>query len=214
MILAGGWVAAWAGGCGSDVTDGSGAAANGGAAGANAQTQGGATPAVGGAGGVAQGGHAGTAGAPPAPCAAADGDYGDCDLALGWAFDGEDCVSMSGCGCDPDCDAFAQDFASCAAACAGHCDSAAFVGEGIAADGWGAGDFCDSISTCVKADVIPLLEEVVTAVDCTSNGPCGGNDGQRCTFGSGEVTDELMDELCAATLIEDVDEIACFVIGP
>jgi hypothetical protein len=165
---------------------------------------------------VGQGGSGGApngSGGGPA-CAAALADYGDCDLALGWAFDGENCVPMSGCGCEPDCAAFTTDFAGCLGACDGFCDTSAFVGAGIADDGWGEGDFCDGISACVKSDVVPLVEQVVTATDCSPDASCGAN-ASRCVLGfAGEVQPDLFEELCAATLIEDLDAIECLILGP
>lgn len=46
-----------------------------------------------------------------------DGDYGVCARFLGYAFNGRDCVGMSGCGCEPDCDAFFETRHACRAAC-------------------------------------------------------------------------------------------------
>lgn len=189
--------------CESEVVDPAGT----GGQGATATGQGGTSQ-----GGTSQGGSSqGGAG----PCLAATGDYGDCAMALGWAFDGADCVTMGGCGCDPDCAAFSQDLESCVAGCAGFCDEAAFLGSGIAADGWGEGDFCDGIHTCVEADVEPLLAAVLTSVDC-SGGTGGCPVGQvRCTLAfAGTVSASQAAELCSATLIEGLDAIYCDVIGP
>jgi len=65
---------------------------------------------------------------------------------------------------------------------------------------------------CVKSDVVPLLSQVVSNVDCS--GACG--DGTlRCDLSTGGVVSAAqMDELCAATLVEDVDQIYCEVFGP
>jgi len=196
--------------CGSDVEGPGGTAGQGAATTSQGGTsQGGTSQGGGSVGGSSQGGAG--------PCLAATNDYGDCDMALGWAFDGSDCVPMSGCGCEPDCAAFSQGMEGCIAGCAGFCDEAAFLGSGIAADGWGEGDGCDSIYTCVKADVEPLLAAVVTTVDCgpgTGLVACGAGSVQ-CDLGpAGAVSASLFAELCAATLIEDVDAIYCEVLGP
>ena len=195
--------------CGSDVTtSGTGGAGTTGSTTTTGAAQGGAA-----AGGQAGTGGAGGQGASGSTCEPALGDYGDCDLALGWAFDGADCVSMTGCDCAPDCGAFATDFAGCVSACTGYCDASAFVGDGIASGGWAEGSFCDEIYTCVKADVVPMLQALVPASTCEANGCGAGQD--RCTLASGgEVTAEDMSQFCAATLIEDLDELRCLVIGP
>lgn len=56
---------------------------------------------------------------PPEPtCQALDPNaYGDCDLPLGVAFDGAQCVPVSGCDCGADCAAFYTDTAACESAC-------------------------------------------------------------------------------------------------
>jgi hypothetical protein len=58
----------------------------------------------------------------PAPeepvCEAVDpGGYGACMMVLGVAFDGERCVTVSGCSCGDDCHLFFPDMAACEAAC-------------------------------------------------------------------------------------------------
>lgn len=190
--------------CGSEVTT----SGDGGAGGTLTST--GPGPSQG--GGTASGGN-GAGGRAGAGCEPALRDYGDCDVALGWAFDGEDCVPITGCDCAPDCAAFTADFESCVAGCAGHCDAAAFVGEGIASGRWGEGSFCDEIYTCVKADVVPTLETLVPAVSCEASGCPSGQ--QRCTFSEGgAVTAEHMTQYCSATLIEDLDDLRCLVVGP
>ncbi len=44
-------------------------------------------------------------------------DYGMCLAVLGVVFDGENCVTASGCSCDPDCAYFFDDMESCQEAC-------------------------------------------------------------------------------------------------
>ncbi len=43
--------------------------------------------------------------------------FGDCTTYVGVAFDGTSCVGVSGCGCEPDCDAFFDTAEACEAAC-------------------------------------------------------------------------------------------------
>lgn len=194
--------------CGSDVTRPSSGAGGSGASG------GAGTAGSGAVGGSADGGGGAGGGGGQGTCDVADGDYGDCDLALGWAFDGEDCLAMSGCDCAPDCAAFSSDLASCVAACDGYCDEDAFVGEGIAANGWGEGDFCDEIFLCLKSDTATAVGAYLPGLDCSGGTICG-NGQIRCTYAMGvTVSAAQLDQLCAATLIEDVDEIFCGVVGP
>ena len=196
--------------CGSDVQSPGG----GGGHGATTTSQGGSSQGGSSQGGSSQGGSSQGGAGGVGSCLAATGDYGDCDMALGVAFDGADCVSMSGCDCAPDCAAFSSDVASCIAGCAGFCDETAFLGAGIAADGWGEGDFCDGIYTCVKADVEPLLSEILTSVDCSGGvGGCPAGT-VRCDLSfAGTVSADQAAELCAATMIEDVDALYCEVFG-
>ena len=43
--------------------------------------------------------------------------YGACARVLGVVFDGEGCVTASGCSCEPDCDAMFDSMEACEAAC-------------------------------------------------------------------------------------------------
>jgi len=45
------------------------------------------------------------------------GSHGACKMLIGWIFDGKQCVSEGGCGCDPDCDAVFPSKDACLAAC-------------------------------------------------------------------------------------------------
>jgi hypothetical protein len=44
-------------------------------------------------------------------------DYGDCDAVLGTVFNGSECIEISGCDCEPDCDLFFPDYATCMEMC-------------------------------------------------------------------------------------------------
>lgn len=211
VLMAGGL---WAFSCDSDVEGPGGVAGQAsttssqGGTSQGGSSQGGSAAGGGSPGGASQGGHG--------PCLAATADYGDCDMSLGWAFDGEDCLPFSGCGCEPDCAAFSPDLDSCIAGCAGFCDESAFLGAGIADDGWGQDDYCDEIYTCVKSDVVPILEALFATIDCSGAAGSGCAAGEvRCVMGSHvTVSGSLFAELCSATLVEDVRDLLCMVLGP
>ncbi|MFO7565580.1 MAG: hypothetical protein R6X02_23255 [Enhygromyxa sp.] len=93
------------------------------------------------------------------------------------------------------------------------CDTAAFLGAGIAEDHWGIGDSCDEIYVCVNnidydalVDLLDLSEQ-----DCMADLGCG--DGQRCTLSHQTVVDDAsIAEACAALTI--VNSVWCAVLGP
>lgn len=149
-------------------------------------------------------------------CGVADGDYGDCDAALGWAFDGVACQLRSGCDCGRDCALFFPTVVACAQSCAaaGECNEDKLVGTAIAKD-LELGGGCDSISTCGPDDPAfadQLLEYFDALYGCEADGFCGG---QRCTIDAAvEVDEALWLELCAASLDPSLGEIECAVIGP
>lgn len=140
-------------------------------------------------------------------------DFGDCATPLGWAFDGEGCVVVSGCGCDEGCDAIFDDPAACATSCAaaGECNEELFQGAGIFEGPYGVGDFCDQIDVC--GDETESLPELLGAT-CEGGGyPCEG--ASRCTaYWMGELTEAQYADLCAASLLPDVSLIACVIWGP
>ncbi|HLT39878.1 MAG TPA: hypothetical protein VK034_26540 [Enhygromyxa sp.] len=93
------------------------------------------------------------------------------------------------------------------------CDSADFLGAGIADDQWGLGDFCDEIYVCVNnLDYDELVELLgIPDEDCMSDLGCG--DGQRCVLSWSTIVDEqVMTDACAALTI--VDSVWCAVWGP
>ena len=140
-------------------------------------------------------------------------DFGDCATPLGWAFDGEACVLISGCGCDEGCGAIFDDPAACATSCAaaGECNEELFQGAGIFKGPYGVGDFCDQIDVC--GDQSESLPELLGA-SCEGEGyPCEGT--SKCTlYWMGELTEEQYADLCAASLLPDVSLIACVIWGP
>jgi hypothetical protein len=140
-------------------------------------------------------------------------DFGDCATPLGWAFDGEGCVVVSGCGCDEGCDAIFDDPAACATSCAaaGECNEELFQGAGIFEGPYGVGDFCDQIDVC--GDETESLPELLGA-SCEREGyPCEGT--SKCTaYWMGELSEAQYADLCAASLLPDVSLIACVIWGP
>jgi hypothetical protein len=92
------------------------------------------------------------------------------------------------------------------------CDSwpDAFLGGGIAEDGWGVGDLCDEIYVCVSSidyeQFIDLLD-----VECFADLSCG--DGQRCVLAEQTVVDQsMMADVCTALTIANT--VWCMVWGP
>lgn len=153
-----------------------------------------------------------TTGGPVGACAEVDGDYGPCDAILGVAFQGGSCRYVSGCNCEPDCALFFDDPVACATTCAaaGECEEAQIMGAGIAPDEVGPGSFCDEVDACVN---LPELMQLFPELVCEGQGmPCGG---QNCHLQfAGELTPEVWQKVCAASLLPGVDELYCVVFGP
>ncbi len=150
-------------------------------------------------------------------CGIADGDYGTCDAIIGWAFDGQECVLLSGCGCESDCDLFYETLDECATTCAdaGECNPDKFIGAGIKENPFVQGDGCDEVDVCTPQSlhdaVMALFPGMFT---CEGNGfPCEG-DGKCTVQWQGEVDAELWKQLCAASLVPDLETIACVIWGP
>lgn len=152
----------------------------------------------------------------PATCGVANADYGDCDLALGVAFDGTECASRSGCDCAPDCDKFFPDMASCALACAdaGHCNQPRIKAAGIAKDPIGPGDLCDEIDVCpTSADLELVFKQIFGMLSCEP-GMCQGG-GQTCHgLWQNMLGPDEWKKTCAASLVQGSGDILCVVFGP
>jgi hypothetical protein len=93
------------------------------------------------------------------------------------------------------------------------CDSAGFLGAGIAEDQWGIGDLCDEIYVCVNNidydALVALLD--LSDRDCMSNLVCG--DGQLCTLSQQVIVDQAtVAKACDALTI--VNSVWCAVWGP
>lgn len=153
-----------------------------------------------------------TTGGAVGACQAVGDDHGPCDALIGWAFVGDGCQLLSGCSCEPDCALFFDDAVSCATTCAaaGECRLDKIHGGGIAPDEVGPGSFCDEVDTCVHPNE---LAELFPGLSCEPQGqPCGG---EVChLLFAGELTPELWEQVCAASLLPGVDELTCMVFGP
>ena len=105
------------------------------------------------------------------------GGYGQCEMIVGVAFDGEDCVWVSGCGCEPDCEYFFDDMESCREACklGEECETwADCSGCSVCVD-------MDGRMTCVGIGVYECMEDAQCGQDqfCEAIRPdlpeCGGS---------------------------------------
>jgi len=153
-------------------------------------------------------------------CGVADGDYGTCEAVIGYAFNGEYCELRSGCGCEDDCDLFFDDLSECTSTCAdaGFCNTGVFSGEALAEDPFVQGNFCDEVDVCTPNSVLDDVELLFPDLfSCEGNGfPCDQQGfGQKCTVQwSGEVGPEIWEQLCEASLVPDINKIACVIWGP
>jgi len=83
--------------------------------------------------------------------------YGDCGIPLGYAFTGEECDSVSGCGTGTDEEWFFDTYAECNTVCQ-NCKALDAHGYGLCEMvlGWGwTGEVCELISGCGKGDDAP-----------------------------------------------------------
>jgi hypothetical protein len=107
-----------------------------------------------------------------------------------------------------------EDLFECVSVCAGEGRCGNLHGKALAPDPFGAGDWCDEINACLSEEaaswVLALFPDTA----------CGGVEGFCPTaascrmFSSGQVTEDMVRELCEATLIDGVDEAECIVWGP
>ena len=78
--------------------------------------------------------------------------YGDCEMVLGWAYNGSECQLVSGCSCEPDCEHFYPTRNACAEQCEiPYCKELNPQGYGFCTMvlGWGyTNSGCQLISGC------------------------------------------------------------------
>lgn len=153
-----------------------------------------------------------TTGDPDGTCEEADGDYGPCEAILGYGLVGEKCLAISGCNCEPDCASIFPSPVACATTCAaaGECNDAIITGAGIGPKEVGPGSLCDEVDACVD---LPELKELFPGLTCEPGGmPCGG---ETChLLFQNVLTPEQWTQICAASLLQGVDELYCVVFGP
>jgi hypothetical protein len=153
-----------------------------------------------------------TTGDPDGTCKEADGDYGPCEAILGYGLVGEKCLAISGCNCEPDCASIFPSPVACATTCAaaGECNDAIITGAGIGPKEVGPGSLCDEVDACVD---LPELKELFPELTCEPGGmPCGG---ETChLLFQNVLTPEQWTQICAASLLQGVDELYCVVFGP
>ncbi|MCB9700847.1 MAG: hypothetical protein H6711_03020 [Myxococcales bacterium] len=165
--------------------------------------------------GGTSGSTGGDTGEPNACADLGDVDFGDCDAVLGVIFDGTSCKTLSGCSCEPHCDAIFKHAAACATTCAaeGHCRLELFEGKGIFKGPWEMDALCDQVDVC--GGELGALGEVLPAATCEAMAPypCDGAPG--CTHHlQGPISPEAWAQFCAASLLPGVSLVACTVYGP
>ena len=145
-------------------------------------------------------------------------DFGPCDAIIGVGFVDGGCTYLSGCDCGDYCGDVFESMQACTEGCAalGECDSSAFLGYGLARDGWGEGSFCDDHIYCVPADAVPVLEAGIDGVMCGNTGGtiCGPGH-TECSFGvPGDTPTYLADLLCQVSLWHSPKpELYCAIYG-
>ena len=163
-------------------------------------------------------GSTGDTGGSPACAIVDDGDYGECDSHLGWAFDGLECRPVNGCECAPDCDKFFPDAASCALACAaeGKCNEERITGKYLGKNPVEVGDPCDEVHACLAGpNVWPAALEAIWGAQTCQGEPkvCETDAWCRGPLG-GELEADMVAKMCAVSLLDSVDAVHCVVWGP
>ena len=147
-------------------------------------------------------------------CIQLSGDFGDCEMPLGYGFDGWVCRPFSGCSCYPYCGHFYEDVFECVSVCVdeGHCG--VLHGKALAPIFFGAGDWCDEVNACLDEGTVSSVLTLFPDADCDSGTSfCSTTVSCRLSDGD-EITDAMVHEFCEVTLIDGVDEVECVVWGP
>ena len=152
----------------------------------------------------------------PVGCVDVSGDYGACDLFLGYGFDGTSCRGFSGCNCAPNCEHFAASPVACASSCAaaGECNEAAIHAAALAMEPVQVGSFCDEVDACAEknSEAAGWLAGLYPGVPCEGGNFC--KMGQPCVLQlQGMIDAGQWEQLCAASLLPGA-ELYCVVYGP
>jgi hypothetical protein len=98
------------------------------------------------------------------------------------------------------------------------CRDNQFLGNGIAADGWGLGAFCDRVSICAAPDQQAAIQAAAPAFQCAlSPGEqfsCPQGQIECGPPGQAMIDDALYAQLCAALALPGLDAAYCLVLGP
>ncbi len=140
-------------------------------------------------------------------------NFGPCEAIVGVGLVDGKCVDISGCGCEPHCDAFFADPVECATTCAGAgvCNEGLIQGRGLLAGPCTMATEFDDTHICGgdQASITQLVP-----ADCSEPGgfPCG--DASMCFLPWGSFTDEQWQSICAISLLPGVELVACTLYGP
>jgi len=93
------------------------------------------------------------------------------------------------------------------------CDQQAFVGEGLARDGWGEGSFCDRVSICADGELAETLS-MELGLSCQDDGQCPDPTPQLCVLSDGGEVDAGTVALACEALALGAESVACVVFGP
>lgn len=152
----------------------------------------------------------------PATCVDVSGDYGDCEAALGYGFDGTSCRAFNGCDCAPNCEHFAPDPVGCASVCAaaGHCDESKIQGAALAKDTKvEVGTGCDEVDACaMPGEQLDWLESLAPGVQCEAGFPCEGSQSCHLQF-AGTIDQRAWVQMCAVSLLPGA-AVRCVIWGP
>lgn len=147
-------------------------------------------------------------------CEDLDGlDFGDCKAIIGTGLIGGKCVAISGCDCEPHCDAFFAGPLECASSCAaaGVCNEGLIEGRGLLMGPCTKDTQFDDTHICGGDPAI--IAQLVPA-ECQQQGGYPCEEASMCTLPWGPFTDEEWASICAVSLLPDVELVACTLYGP
>ncbi|MDC0670525.1 hypothetical protein [Nannocystis radixulma] len=150
-------------------------------------------------------------------CGVVDGDHGDCEQVLGWAFDGVECTKRSGCDCAPDCNKFFEEANLCARECAwaGRCNLDQIVGWGMIEGPVGIGQVCDDIRFCDLPGLMAewSLEFIFPFMWYSENfpAPCTQGGGSINWYEGDPIDEDTWTGLCAASMLPGLGPAWCIL---